>query len=145
MIKNYFYFFGFLSLSAIIFIMFQNEFVGNFARNEIRWYLFTDKVRFTDISFYEFAKNQYKNNYSLTTNSFYKYNIFFVETNRERSIFSDKQLCAVESAAFNNPSSLILIEFFKLILNKISLKFFDQKLLCIFFQLRLILNQMTYD
>ena len=53
-----------------------------------------------------------------TTNKLYQliqqqripvFNIFLIETNRypDRSIFDFKQLCSVESAAFNNPNALI--------------------------------------
>ena len=36
-----------------------------------------------------------------------EYNIFFVETNEERTVFSAKQMCAIESAARNNPRARV--------------------------------------
>lgn len=44
----------------------------------------------------------YNNNYS-------RYNIFFVETNDKRLIYSTKQLCAIESSAKNNPYGNVYI------------------------------------
>ena len=38
-----------------------------------------------------------------------EYNIFFVETNHEREYLSSKQLCAIESAALNNPNAYVYI------------------------------------
>lgn len=43
----------------------------------------------------------------------YKYSIFFIESNYTRTLFSTKQLCAIESAAKNNPKSLIQIHLYK--------------------------------
>ena len=41
-------------------------------------------------------------------NNFKKsYNIFFTETNSKRNYFSPRQICAIESAALNNPSAKI--------------------------------------
>lgn len=42
-----------------------------------------------------------------------KLNIFFVETNYSREFLSTKQMCAIESAAFNNPDSNVYIYSFK--------------------------------
>ena len=36
-------------------------------------------------------------------------NIIFIETNENKITLSSKVLCALESAAFNNPKSLILL------------------------------------
>jgi Ca2+/Na+ antiporter len=36
-------------------------------------------------------------------------NVIFIETNRERKVFDMRQLCAIESAAFNNPDGNILV------------------------------------
>ena len=38
-----------------------------------------------------------------------KYNIFFVESNIKRGQFSTKQMCAIESAARNNPNSYVQV------------------------------------
>ena len=37
------------------------------------------------------------------------YNIFFAETNKTRKEFDMKQLCAIESAALNNPSANVYL------------------------------------
>jgi hypothetical protein len=47
-----------------------------------------------------------------------KYNIFFVETNPETKIFTTKQLCAIESAAKNNPNANIYVLSIKALLNE---------------------------
>ena len=107
MIKKNFILVAFVSV-AVVYIIFQNEFVGNFARNETRWYLLNKKVHFTHVDFSEFTESQFKVNYSIDAISTSKYNIFFVETNRDRLVLSNKELCAIESAAFNNPSSWTL-------------------------------------
>ncbi len=66
---------------------------------------------FTDKANYKTKK------YNFTIDN-YKYNIFFVETNSEREIFSARQLCAIESAALNNPLALVNVYSLKAKLNK---------------------------
>ena len=59
-----------------------------------------------------------KKNNSLFVNSFFKqnssltklyYNIIFIETNKNREYFTERELCAVESAALNNPHAEIVV------------------------------------
>lgn len=38
-----------------------------------------------------------------------KYNIFFIETNTQRNEFDPRQLCAIESAAYNNPKAIVYV------------------------------------
>lgn len=45
-------------------------------------------------------------NFTKTSESF---NVFFVETNHEKTKFSTKQLCALESAAKNNPNAKVYV------------------------------------
>ncbi len=104
MIKKNFFFIAFVSMT-LIYIIFQNEFIVNIARNEIRWYLLENRIQFTHVNYSEFTKSQFKANYSIDVNINSKYNIFFVETNQERMVFSNKELCAIESAAVKNPSN----------------------------------------
>jgi len=84
-------------------------------------------VSYITISIFNFTKNipnetkefllnrefQYSNdsNYELLTNLALssEYNIFFIETNYNRSEFSTKQLCAIESAARTNPKSKVFV------------------------------------
>ncbi len=47
-----------------------------------------------------------------------EFNIFFVETNENKYELSPKQLCSIESAAFNNPTSLITIYAPNITINK---------------------------
>ena len=56
----------------------------------------------------------------------YKYNIFFIETNPDRILFTTKQLCAIESAAKNNPNGNVYVLSIKAIQNEqfINLKSF---------------------
>jgi hypothetical protein len=39
--------------------------------------------------------------------SIYEYNIFFLETSHVRERFSFKELCSIESAAYNNPQAIV--------------------------------------
>ena len=47
-----------------------------------------------------------------------KYNIFFIESNIKRNEFSTKQMCAIESAARNNPNSFVQVYTLNARLNK---------------------------
>jgi hypothetical protein len=56
-----------------------------------------------------FKKNDLHRNYlqrkSVSTN----YNIIFIETNQNNSVLSPRQLCAIESAAYRNPSASVVL------------------------------------
>lgn len=43
----------------------------------------------------------------------FKYSIFFFEANISRPVFSPKQMCAIESAARNNPEALVKVYSFR--------------------------------
>ena len=64
-------------------------------------------------------------NFTIESNS-NKYNIFFIETNPDRILFTTKQLCAIESAAKNNPNGNVYVLSIKAIQNEqfINLKSF---------------------
>lgn len=50
-----------------------------------------------------------KSNLPKIRNESENYNIFFIETNHEREFLSSKQLCAIESAALNNPNAYVYV------------------------------------
>ena len=58
--------------------------------------------------FYIFLKQTYVTNSVIAIKPDKKYNIIFLETNTKRNSFSERQMCAIESAALNNPAANIL-------------------------------------
>jgi len=61
---------------------------------------------------------QSKNNTCYINSNDHKYNIFFAETNSKREYFSPRQICAIESAALNNPLAIINVYSINAKLNK---------------------------
>ena len=54
-----------------------------------------------------------------------EYNIIFLETNSMRDYLNKRQLCAVESAALNNPAAKIIVYSIKAEINKQLLNFYS--------------------
>ncbi len=51
----------------------------------------------------------YRNNYQKVEGSKSYYNIFFAETSSTRKYFNMRQMCAIESAALNNPNAKVIV------------------------------------
>ena len=73
------------------------------------------------------TKNDYKlSNFTISnTSSNNDYNIFFVETNINSLLLTTKQLCAIESAAFHNPSANVYILTIRAVADKQYLRLFQ--------------------
>jgi lactosylceramide 4-alpha-galactosyltransferase len=70
--------------------------------------------------------NFFKQNLTNKMNEpFTKYNIIFIETNKNREYFTERELCAVESAALNNPNGEIIVYSVKAKLNQLLLNLFS--------------------
>jgi hypothetical protein len=65
---------------------------------------------------------------SKSTYEDFAYNIFFLETSDTRQFFSARQLCAIESAAFNNQNSVVHVLSLKAQLDPDSLQLFSKYL-----------------
>ena len=71
-------------------------------------------------------KNKIKQTFNATLNTYNnninenesEYNIIFLETNSMRDYLNKRQLCAVESAALNNPAAKIIVYSVKAEINK---------------------------
>lgn len=124
------------SLMAFLFLDLRNEFM-NFVSpalivisfglliitNEIILKLMIAVLLVTSTCF--FTQNIYKplnlvlnNDQIFVESSSYKYSIFFVETNFLRRELTTKEMCAIESAAKNNPKALVQVHTISAKLNK---------------------------
>ena len=90
---------------AVIYLLFQNAFTESFRNGH---------MQLTGLGF---IPESFDLNDTIPKTQIHSYNIFMVETNKDRVEFSNKELCAVESAAFNNPSTNRLFFEFLTILN----------------------------
>ena len=78
-------------------------------------------------------KNKIKQTFNATLNTYNnninenesEYNIIFLETNSMRDYLNKRQLCAVESAALNNPAAKIIVYSIKAEINKQLLNFYS--------------------
>jgi lactosylceramide 4-alpha-galactosyltransferase len=72
-----------------------------FAKRDVFYKVKEFKIKENPELLMRFIQNEYSENQTL--------DIFFVETNPYRDEFDERQLCAIESAAFTNPTSIVKV------------------------------------
>lgn len=85
---------------AFIILLFYGNFLTNKDENLMR----------NMVTIFDFKQNNFRPLDKIKNSSLNgQFNIFFVETSMENEYFSPKQLCAIESAAFHNPNSNVIV------------------------------------